>query len=90
MSEVTRILSQIEQGDPQAAEKLLPLVYDGLRKLAASTDFHAIPHRTIPPTNNANSNGMPNANRTISTSCLRQQACYQMRIAPCLRPLTGK
>jgi hypothetical protein len=34
MSDVTRILSQIEQGDPQAAEKLLPLVYE-LRKLAA-------------------------------------------------------
>ena len=36
MSEVTRILSAIEQGDPQAAEKLLPLVYDELRKLAAA------------------------------------------------------
>jgi RNA polymerase sigma factor (TIGR02999 family) len=36
MSDVTRILSQIEQGDPQAAEKLLPLVYDELRKLAAA------------------------------------------------------
>ena len=35
MSDVTRILSQIEQGDPQAAENLLPLVYDELRKLAA-------------------------------------------------------
>jgi len=35
MSEVTRILSAIEQGEPQAAEKLLPLVYDELRKLAA-------------------------------------------------------
>ena len=35
MSDVTRILSQIEQGDPQAAEKLLPLVYEELRKLAA-------------------------------------------------------
>jgi RNA polymerase sigma factor (TIGR02999 family) len=35
MSDVTQILSQIEQGDPQAAEKLLPLVYDELRKLAA-------------------------------------------------------
>jgi RNA polymerase sigma factor (TIGR02999 family) len=33
--EATRILSAIEQGDPQAAEKLLPLVYDELRKLAA-------------------------------------------------------
>jgi RNA polymerase sigma factor (TIGR02999 family) len=36
MSDVTHILSQIEQGDPQAAEKLLPLVYDELRKLAAA------------------------------------------------------
>ena len=35
MSEVTRILSAIEAGDPQAAEQLLPLVYDELRKLAA-------------------------------------------------------
>ena len=36
MSDVTRILSQIELGDPQAAEKLLPLVYAELRKLAAA------------------------------------------------------
>ncbi len=36
MSDVTRILSQIESGDPQAAEQLLPLVYDELRKLAAA------------------------------------------------------
>jgi RNA polymerase sigma factor (TIGR02999 family) len=36
MSEVTRVLSAIEQGDPAAANQLLPLVYDELRKLAAS------------------------------------------------------
>src|ERR1700724_631510 len=36
MSDVTRILSAIEQGDPHAAEQLLPLVYDELRKLAAA------------------------------------------------------
>jgi RNA polymerase sigma factor (TIGR02999 family) len=36
MSNVTRILSQIEQGDPAAADELLPLVYDELRKLAAA------------------------------------------------------
>ena len=36
MSDVTRILSAIESGDPSAAEKLLPLVYDELRKLAAA------------------------------------------------------
>ena len=35
MSDVTRILSQINDGDPKAAEQLLPLVYDELRKLAA-------------------------------------------------------
>src|SRR5262249_47582393 len=35
MSEATRILSAIEQGDPSAAEQLLPLVYDELRRLAA-------------------------------------------------------
>jgi RNA polymerase sigma factor (TIGR02999 family) len=36
MSDVTRILSAIDQGDPSAAEQLLPLVYDELRKLAAA------------------------------------------------------
>ena len=36
MTEVTQILSQIEDGDPNAAEQLLPLVYDELRKLAAA------------------------------------------------------
>ena len=35
MTDVTRILSQIESGDPSAAEQLLPLVYDELRKLVA-------------------------------------------------------
>src|SRR5437588_4544920 len=35
MSELTRVLSAIEQGDPHAAEQLLPLVYDELRHLAA-------------------------------------------------------
>ena len=36
MSDVTQILSAIEAGDPQAAERLLPLVYDELRQLAAA------------------------------------------------------
>ena len=40
MSDVTRILSQIESGDPSAAEKLMPLVYDELRKLAAAKLAH--------------------------------------------------
>ncbi|SPE59978.1 hypothetical protein SBV1_360045 [Verrucomicrobia bacterium] len=36
MSDVTRILESIEQGDSKAADQLLPLVYEELRKLAAS------------------------------------------------------
>ncbi len=50
MSDVTRILSQIEQGDPQAAEKLLPLVYDELRKLAAMRLEHEVPGQTLQAT----------------------------------------
>ena len=40
MSDVTRILSEIEQGNPTAAKQLLPLVYDKLRKLAAAKLCH--------------------------------------------------
>jgi RNA polymerase sigma factor (TIGR02999 family) len=50
MSEVTRILSAIEQGDPQAAGQLLPLVYDELRKLAAQKLAHEAPGQTLQPT----------------------------------------
>ncbi len=50
MSDVTRILSQIEQGDPRAAEKLLPLVYDELRKLAAAKLAHEKPGQTLQAT----------------------------------------
>src|SRR6478736_6501785 len=50
MSDVTRILSQIEQGDPQAAEKLLPLVYNELRKLARLKLSHEKPGQTLQPT----------------------------------------
>jgi RNA polymerase sigma factor (TIGR02999 family) len=50
MSDVTRILSQIESGDPAAAEKLLPLVYDELRKLAAAKLAQEKPGQTLQPT----------------------------------------
>src|SRR6476660_9775935 len=50
MPNVTRILSQIEQGDPQAAEKLLPLVYEELRKLAAAKLAHEKPGQTFQAT----------------------------------------
>ena len=50
MSDVTRILSQIEHGDPQAAEMLLPLVYDELRKLAAAKLAQERPGQTLQAT----------------------------------------
>src|SRR5262245_42830955 len=50
MSEVTRILSAIKQGDPSAAEHLLPLVYDELRKLAAQKLAHEKPGQTLQAT----------------------------------------
>jgi len=50
MSDVTRILSQIDAGDPAAAEQLLPLVYDELRKLAAAKLAHEKPGQTLQAT----------------------------------------
>jgi len=50
MSDVTRILSQIESGDPAAAEQLLPLVYEELRKLAAAKLAHEKPGQTLQAT----------------------------------------
>ena len=50
MSEVTRILSAIEEGDIQAAEQLLPLVYDELRKLAAQRLAQEKPGQTLQAT----------------------------------------
>jgi RNA polymerase sigma factor (TIGR02999 family) len=50
MNQVTRILSAIEQGDPHAAEQLLPLVYDELRKLAVHRLAHEAPGQTLEAT----------------------------------------
>ena len=50
MSEVTQILSQIHQGDAAAAEDLLPLVYDELRKLAAAKMAQEKPGQTLQAT----------------------------------------
>jgi RNA polymerase sigma factor (TIGR02999 family) len=50
MTDVTRILSAIEQGDPHAASQLLPLVYDELRRLAAHRLAHQTPGQTLQPT----------------------------------------
>ena len=50
MGDVTRILADIEQGDPRAAEKLLPLVYDELRRLAAGFMRGERPGQTLQAT----------------------------------------
>ena len=50
MSDVTRILDAIEQGDAKAADKLLPLVYEELRRLAAQKMSQEPPGQTLQPT----------------------------------------
>ena len=50
MTDVTQILSDIEQGDPSAADQLLPLVYDELRRLAAARLKHEKPGQTLQAT----------------------------------------
>ncbi len=50
MSEVTRILGAVERGEPHAAEQLLPLVYDELRRLAAERMAHERPGQTLQAT----------------------------------------
>src|SRR5262245_52656252 len=50
MNDVTRILSAVEQGDPRAAEQLLPLVYDELRQLAALKLAQEAPGQTLQAT----------------------------------------
>src|SRR6516225_8781031 len=50
MSDVTRLLSAIEQGDPHAAAELLPLVYDELRRLAAQKMAQEAPGQTLQAT----------------------------------------
>ena len=50
MSEVTHILDRVQQGDPKAAEELLPLVYEELRRLAAHKMANESPGHTLQPT----------------------------------------
>lgn len=50
MADVTQILSQVAQGDPSAADQLLPLVYDELRRLAAAKLAREKPGQTLQPT----------------------------------------
>jgi RNA polymerase sigma factor (TIGR02999 family) len=50
VSDVTQILDAIRRGDPNAADKLLPLVYEELRRVAASKMAHEAPGQTLQPT----------------------------------------
>ena len=50
MSEVTRVIEAVQRGDPKAAHELLPLVYDELRKLAASRMANEAAGHTLQPT----------------------------------------
>jgi RNA polymerase sigma factor (TIGR02999 family) len=50
MNEVTRVLADLERGDPHAADRLLPLVYDELRRLAARHLAREAPGQTLQPT----------------------------------------
>src|SRR5262245_1689408 len=50
MNDVTRILQSMDQGDPKAADALLPLVYDELRRLAAAKMAHEAPGQTLQAT----------------------------------------
>ena len=74
MSDVTYILSQIESGDPKAAEQLLPLVYDELRKLAAAK----LASDPI---------GCVISRRPPRLSCCRERGHHRTRQRHALRPL---
>ena len=50
MSEVTQILEAIQRGEPKAADQLLPLVYEELRRLAAAKMASEAPGQTLQPT----------------------------------------
>src|SRR5436309_5478892 len=50
VSDVTRILDRVQQGDPKAAQELLPLVYEELRRLATARMAHESPGQTLQPT----------------------------------------
>ncbi|MCA9265345.1 MAG: hypothetical protein KDA60_15905 [Planctomycetales bacterium] len=59
MSDTTRLLNRIEQGDKMAASELLPLAYDELRKLAAAKMCHERPGQTLDATAVVHGAGLP-------------------------------
>jgi RNA polymerase sigma factor (TIGR02999 family) len=92
MSDVTRILSQIEQGDPRAAEKLLPLVYDELRQLAAAKLLHERPGQTLQATALVHeayirlvSGGKESDHERLTTECWNTQGHFFAAAAEAMR-----
>ena len=72
MGEVTRILEAVEKGDARAADDLLPIVYQELRRLAADRLAHERPGQTLQPTalvHEAYIRLVGAADRTFSTTC---------------------
>jgi len=68
VSDVTRIFDSVQQGDPKAAEELLPLVYEELRKLAVDRIANEKPGHTLQPTAPVHEAWLKIAGDAISTS----------------------
>jgi RNA polymerase sigma factor (sigma-70 family) len=78
MNDVTRVLSAIEQGDPHAAEQLLPLVYEELRKLAAARLAQEKPGQTLQATalvHEAYLRLVEGERRGVSPTCADEAPC---------------
>ena len=84
MSDVTRILEAIQRGDSQAADELLPLVYDELRRIAAYKMAQEAPGHTLqsPPDIDRRSRGKPQPMRWHSRPLRERALC----IPPNRRP----
>jgi len=85
MSNVTRILSAIEEGDPHAAEQLLTLVYDELRRLAAQRLAQEKPGQTLQATQGE-------TQTTLGGPTDLRSPCFGLRrlIVCHLRPRSGR
>src|SRR5207248_5787004 len=86
MNEVTRVLSAIEGGDPYAAEQLLPLVYEELRRLAAQKLAQEKPGQTLQATAlvheaDRKSTRLNSSHRTISYAvfCLKKKTKHSSK-----------
>jgi hypothetical protein len=81
MNEVTRILSAVGQGDSQAAEQLLPLVYQELRRLAAQRLSQEKPGQTLQATRRSVVHGAP-----YGAEAWQQRTCSRLGLQSTMRP----